>query len=154
MAVKFVKVFSLKCFPLYGICICMCIAIGSTVECSITALALCFNLLAHPCGIRVELNQIKASLCVERYFISETSTMKFVCVGILLVVLLGSALAKPNYFSGLRSYDDAIISDIRCYQCFLAPNCAGYIGDVTSLNECCYRLGGSGCWNFATCYRW
>lgn len=80
--------------------------------------------------------------------------MKFVCVGILLVVLLGSALAKPNYFSGLRSYDDAVISDVRCYQCFLAPNCAGYIADVTSLSECCYRLGGSGCWNFAKCYRW
>ena len=56
---KFVKVFSLECFPLYGICICMCIAIGSTVECSVTALAPCFNLLARPWQYIASKNGVK-----------------------------------------------------------------------------------------------
>ena len=73
--------------------------------------------------------------------------MKFVCVGILLVVLLGSALAKPDYFP---NYDDAVISDGR-YPCFLDRNCEVYIGNANSLSECCYRLGGQSFLNYATC---
>lgn len=86
-----------------------------------------------------------------RLLISETAIMKFVCTGILLVVLLASALAKPNYFSELQ--DDAKISD-GPYQCFAAPNCAGYIGNVDSMHECCYHLNGQGFWNYVTCSRW
>ena len=61
--------------------------------------------------------------------------MKFVCAGIVLVVLLASALARPNswpnYFPELQ--DEAEIYD-GPYQCFAAPNCAGYIRNACAIN--------------------
>ena len=79
--------------------------------------------------------------------------MKFVGTGIVLVVLLASALAMPNYFSGSGQQDEAEING-GPYQCFAAPNCAGYLRNVQSKHECCYHVGGMGFWNFATCSRW
>ena len=78
--------------------------------------------------------------------------MKFVGTGIVLVVLLASALAMPsNYFSGEQ--DEAGING-GSYQCFAAPNCAGYITNVGSLYECCHIVRGMAFWNYATCTKW
>jgi hypothetical protein len=76
-----------------------------------------------------------------------------VCTGILLVVLLASSLARPNYFPGLQY--DAEIDHEPPYQCFAFPNCAGYIKNVYSKHECCQHvIGGKGFWDFVTCYKW
>ena len=74
--------------------------------------------------------------------------MKFVCTGIVLVVLLASALAMPP---GLQ--DKAGINN-GLYQCFAAPNCAGFIAYVDSLYECCHIIRGMAFWNYATCTKW
>lgn len=80
--------------------------------------------------------------------------MKFVCTGIVLVVLLASALARPNYFPGLRIQNEAEISDQPFYQCFTARNCAGYIKNVHSMHECCSHVKGAGFWDYAKCTPW
>ena len=92
--------------------------------------------------------------------------MKFVCTGVLLVVLLASSLARPNYFprwqydaemndrpySSLarpdyfpgRQYDAEI--NQGPYLCFFAPNCeSGHkvIRVVPTIHECCSTGGQS-----------
>ena len=65
--------------------------------------------------------------------------MKFVCTGVLLVVLLASSLARPDYFPR-RQYDAEINQGF--YPCFDSPDCTiGYIGYMNSKQECC-RIGG------------
>ena len=72
--------------------------------------------------------------------------MKFVCTGILLVMLLVSALAVPAAAWPVQIYrdDDAKIFHAFNYYCFSAANCVGSVSYVGTYVECCVtNKGGS-----------